>query len=167
MRELGPGKQEMHGRESFHGGIAGTLWVDLDSVRRDSWAGNRSCLGWMTMAAKRKKGSAQPARNSGSGWMMRVTLLSVWLLVGVAGGYAWRSYYPVALPFESPLVSDKQSADTEVEEVEQKLTAVIRRAESAEEERDRLQAKLDSIATEQQQTERELADLKIKDVLGE
>lgn len=79
------------------------------------------------------------------------------------GGYAWRSYYPVALPFESRLVADKTSADLEEGMMAE---AMVRRARQAERERDTLQRRIDALEKEQQRTEQELADMKIRAMLS-
>lgn len=104
------------------------------------------------------------AGGGGAVLLLSVAKVSLILLVGVLAGYFWRSYYPVALPFESRLVADKSSSDIEGGVMTESL---VRRARQAETERDRLARQLESLEAEQERTERELAELKIKSVLSQ
>ena len=114
--------------------------------------------------AARGRGRKKSSKNSGS-FVGAVALFILPLVMGVALGYAWRSYYPLALPYESKLVSDKASADTDKSHLKEVARAAERRAEAAESERDRLRKRLAELEEDQQRTEMELGDLQIKSVL--
>ncbi|MCC6548234.1 hypothetical protein IT570_13800 [Candidatus Sumerlaeota bacterium] len=88
------------------------------------------------------------------------------LLVGTAAGYLVRSYHPLPLPFESQLVADKSSDNVADQAIKEIVETANQRAEKAESERDALRQELASLKTNQQKTERELADMQIKSVLG-
>ncbi len=82
------------------------------------------------------------------------------------GGYFWRSYYPVVLPFETKLVADRSSSQVlggpgSSEETRE----LLRRAERAEAEVAAMRERLERIEADRARAERELADLKIKSVL--
>lgn len=117
------------------------------------------------MAARRKKNTKSRRSASSGGWAGKVFLALLFLAAGLAGGYCWRSYAPLALPFESPLVSDASSADmsnSAMESIAEKATA---KARSAEEELARLRKRIADLEAAQLAAERELADMKIKNVL--
>lgn len=84
------------------------------------------------------------------------------LAVGLVGGYLWRSYYPLALPFESRLVADKSSHDMAGYALAEAQSRQLREVEA---ERDELLRRLERLEAQRAQAERELADLKIKSVL--
>lgn len=105
-------------------------------------------------------------RGVGAGvWMRRFGLMAIGLAAGLAGGYAWRSYAPLALPFESPLVADKNSREVESASLRDLAATANKRAEVAERERDQLKARLEKVQQDQTQAERDLADLKIKSMI--
>jgi septal ring factor EnvC (AmiA/AmiB activator) len=111
-------------------------------------------------AAKRTTGGgARSGFWAGAMAVLRVTAL---LLAGTVVGYCWRSFAPLALPFESRLVADKKSTDIRLE---QDNAAMARRLKTIERERDDLARRLASLEVTQKATERELADLKIKSLL--
>lgn len=87
------------------------------------------------------------------------------LLGGVAVGYALRSYYPLALPFESRLVADRTSKDMGAAQLQDLARAANRRAEQAEKQRDEMKREMDSLKSNKQQAERDLADMQIKSML--
>lgn len=115
------------------------------------------------MAAKKAPAKKPAARKASGG----VDLLG-WLKIaaialgGVAVGYGWRSFFPLALPFESRLVADGRSADipddSRVKEAEARASAAQKELQTA-------QARLKQLEDEKRQAEQELGDLAIKDVL--
>ncbi|MCC5875499.1 MAG: hypothetical protein JJU11_04695 [Candidatus Sumerlaeia bacterium] len=115
----------------------------------------------------RRTSSSAPRRGSAGGGvgslLFTAIKVSLILLIGVMGGYVWRSFYPIALPFESRLVADKSSADVEEGMMAE---AMVRRARQAERERDTLQRRLEAAENEQRRTEQELADMKIRAMLS-
>jgi len=94
-----------------------------------------------------------------------IVLMAVFLLFGIAAGYAWRSYYPLALPIESRLVSDKSPDDFSGEDLQAKAARAEARAERAESELDRMRRRVQQLEQEQNRTEKELADMQIKNML--
>ena len=94
-----------------------------------------------------------------------IVLMAVFLLFGIAAGYAWRSYYPLALPIESRLVSDKSPDDFSGEDLQAKAARAGARAERAESELDRMRRRVQQLEQEQNRTEKELADMQIKNML--
>lgn len=116
-------------------------------------------------AAPRKPAGASSRGGSAViGGLLGWIKLAAVLAVGLAAGYAWRSYYPLALPFESRLVADATSSDlgntVELEEA----TARAKKAERLVKE---LSARVEELEEEQRETERELGDLAIKNMLGQ
>lgn len=95
----------------------------------------------------------------------RFALVGTVLMAAVAGGYAWRSYYPLALPFESPLTADASSEDLHEAPTDRLLEAAVERAERAEQRVVDLEARLASLEEAKREVEREIGDLKIKSVL--
>lgn len=100
----------------------------------------------MTPRKRRKKTSSA---GSGFAW------LAAGLLAGIAGGYIWRSYAPIPLPFDSPLASE-----------EALLLAIQDRAKDAEEEAARLRGAVRRLEREKAEIEEKLADLMIREALG-
>lgn len=86
------------------------------------------------------------------------------LVLGVIGGYLWRSYYPLILPFETPLVADKQSLDVP-ETLRDELAVMEARAEKAEKKCDQLEKQLADLEEDQEKSEEQLGDLQIKEML--
>lgn len=107
------------------------------------------------MAAKKSKGSGVVAMAGKAGIV----------LAAVAAGYVWRSYFPMALPFESRLVADRLSNELDATEWKEEVARAKERAEAAENERRRLTERLAEIESKGKIAERELAELKIKSVL--
>lgn len=123
------------------------------------------------MAAKRARSKPKSkSRTSGGGGFSvgKALLVGVFfLIVGVAGGYVWRSYYPLALPFESPLVSDKSSVDLEDDSLKEIARAATARAEAAERETKRLRSRIDELEAAQLEKEREMGDMQIRNILSD
>jgi len=121
------------------------------------------------MAAKSKAKSVPASRANSAGVLSKLgkmTFLTSLLATGVAGGYLLRSYAPLPLPFESPLVADASSKQVrDVESIELARAEALR-AERAEADRDQLAERLRLIERENRTAERELAELKIKTVLS-
>ena len=113
----------------------------------------------------RSRKPAAPSRGAGGvGSSLKATLKMVLVLaIGLGSGYVWRSYYPLALPFESPLVADKSSADVGQGAA---MDGLGRRAREAEAERDAMARRLAALEATHRDLERELADLKIKSLLS-
>lgn len=99
-------------------------------------------------------------------WARRILGVSALLSAGVVAGYLWRSYAPLALPFESRLVSDNSSSDLSTASLRDLVATADSRAAKAEAERDRLRARLDKLEKEKVEKDREIADLQIRSVLG-
>ncbi|MCB2153489.1 hypothetical protein KQI84_01270 [bacterium] len=114
------------------------------------------------MAKRRKRSS----KTSSRGLFFPVIGVLLLMVLAVAGGYAWRSYAPLPLPGDTPLSGDASMPTGDIA-LKAEVRAAMRRAEQAEEETDRLRRELNRLSSEQQQTEAELADMQIKDVLGE
>lgn len=85
---------------------------------------------------------------------------------GVAAGYCWRSYLPLALPFESRLVADASSKDYQVSSLEEVAKAAEDRVASLEAERDRLKNRVEELEEEHSRKDAEMGDLAIRSVLG-
>ncbi len=115
------------------------------------------------MPRPRKKRA--PSGPNALGLISRFVLVCAVSLAAVAGGYAWRSYYPVALPFESPLTADASSEDLHEAPTDRLLDAAVERAERAEQRVVDLEARLASLEEAKREAEREIGDLKIKSVL--
>lgn len=98
-------------------------------------------------------------------WTRRILGVSALLAVGVVAGYLWRSYAPLALPFESRLVSDNTSADLSTASLRDLVATADARAAKAEAERERLRARLEKLEQEKVARDREIADLQIRSVL--
>ena len=113
------------------------------------------------MAARRKSSSSN---GSPLGRIASTVLL---LLAGVIVGYVWRSYLPMALPFESRLVADRSSEQVADSSLKELVRSSTDRASKAERERDQLRTELAGLKSNQQKTERELAEMQIKSVLSE
>lgn len=122
------------------------------------------------MAARRRRPTSRSRGSSQPGFLSRAVMLGVVLGAGVLCGYLWRSYYPVALPFESALVADKSSTQIVSgggggEAAAADLREATRRAERAEREVESLRQSIQDLEADRARAERELADLKIKSVL--
>ena len=113
--------------------------------------------------AKRR---SRPSKRSSGGLFPVVAVFLFLLALAVAAGYVWRSYAPLPLPGETPLSGDSAMAGGDLD-AELKVKAALRRAADAERETDRLRKELNQLTSQQQQTEAELADMQIKDVLGD
>ncbi len=92
-------------------------------------------------------------------------MLGLMLGLGLLGGYFWRSYYPVVLPFESKLVADRTSSEIVGGGDPAEVRELLRRAEEAEAEVASMRDRMERIEAERARAERELADHKIKSVL--
>lgn len=112
------------------------------------------------MAVRRGKKSGMTMADT-MVWAGRLGLV----VVGVAAGYLWRSYLPLALPFESRLVADKSSDDLALNAREE-LAAERSRTEAAESEADRLRRRVETLESAAQKAEKQLAEMQIKSVLG-
>jgi len=114
-----------------------------------------------------------PARRKGTagggfvGGLKKAAGVGGLISLGLSGGYLCRSYFPLPLPFESKLVADRSSQDLSSDSLKNLAKAATTRAENAERQRDELQRQMADIETRQQDTERQLADLKVKSVLGQ
>lgn len=115
--------------------------------------------------AKRATRTTKKTSNRGGFSVLSIMLYSGLLLAGVTGGYFWRSYFPLALPIESPLVADRSSADLGQDTFEEVLQQTREKAREAEQERDRLRKKVAELEKEKAETKRELGDSKIKSIL--
>lgn len=103
------------------------------------------------MAAARRKRS----KRGGTGLGPWALVFAAGAILGVLGGYAWRSYAPAPLPGDTPLSSDRHLVE-----------AVTERARSAEEEAARLRGEVNRLLRVQFETEEKLADLQIQATLG-
>jgi hypothetical protein len=112
------------------------------------------------MAAKGK------GRSAGQSPFVQFLIHLTVLGSGVAGGYVWRSYYPLALPIESPLVADRRSDEVSIRQLKELAEAANERAEKAEAERDALNGKLAKTDTVRTSAEHDLGDLQIKTMLS-
>lgn len=111
--------------------------------------------------ATRKKSSTGPLSTA-----LRWTGFAFAAVALVAGGYVWRSYWPLALPFESPLVADGSSGAVDREaEWRRQLEQEASRREEVERERDRLREELNHTRTTVQSKEAEIGDRQIQDLL--
>ena len=99
--------------------------------------------------ARRKRKSTPSTRSTI--WLVHGLLLCT----GLAAGYVWRSYAPLPLPGGSALSGDTPSR-VDPEELS-------RRAEAKKE---RLREELDDLREKQEQTEEDLAEIQIKEILG-
>lgn len=113
---------------------------------------------------RRKKPATRRGGGGGgaSGVLLATLKVALLLAVGVSAGYLWRSYYPLALPFETRLVADKSSSDMEGYALAETQSRRLREVEA---ERDDLLRRIERLESDRAQAERELADLKIKSVL--
>ncbi len=123
------------------------------------------------MAAKRSRAKGKPrttksSAKSGGFSVAKGGLLLALMVVAVATGYVWRSYYPLALPFESPLVSDKSSVDLGGGELKEIARAANTRADAAEKESKRLQKRINELEANQREAEREMGDMQIRSILS-
>jgi uncharacterized protein (UPF0335 family) len=87
------------------------------------------------------------------------------LFVGIVAGYCWRSFFPVALPFESRLVSDKSSDDVATSQLRELVRSANERADRVEREKKTLAARVQELESARAKAQQELADLQIKNVL--
>jgi hypothetical protein len=118
----------------------------------------------MASRAKTTRSRKPAASVGGMGSRFKGVLkIALVLAIGLGSGYAWRSYFPLALPFESPLVADKSSQDVAQGSA---MDGLGRRAREAEAERDSLARKLADLEASHRDLERELADMKIKSLLS-
>ncbi|MBI1292675.1 hypothetical protein GC173_15785 [bacterium] len=114
------------------------------------------------MAARGRGKSASGGALAGiAGWLKIAAFVSV----GVVGGYLWRSYYPLALPFESALVADKSSDDVATLQLRELARAANERADREAREREALAARLRDIEKDRHQTELEVGDLQIQSII--
>lgn len=85
---------------------------------------------------------------------------------GVVAGYCWRSYLPLALPVESPLVADSSSYDLKANSLQEVAKAAEKQVAALEAERDRLKERVEELEQVKTQKDAEIGDLAIKSVLG-
>jgi len=96
---------------------------------------------------------------------VRVALFLLAFSLGVAGGYAWRSFAPAPLPGASPLSGDPQLYTAAAADLEKEVRAAEDRASKAEDEVTRLRAEVNRLTRQKDATEAELADLQIRAAL--
>lgn len=89
--------------------------------------------------------------------------------LGVVGGYAWRSYAPlrVAALEGSPLASDAAAVSAQAESLEREAADLRRRARSAEEQAAEATAEVRRVRRDLEAAERQLADIQIREALGQ
>ena len=85
--------------------------------------------------------------------------------MGVVGGYVWRSYAPLSLPFESPLVADKSSDDVAAIQLRELAKAANERADKEAREREALAARLRDIENDRRAAEANLGDMQIRTII--
>ena len=102
------------------------------------------------MAAQKKK----KARKSVGSPLRGILTHGCVLLTGLAGGYALAVFAPAGLPL--PSGEDAPEADEG-----DKL------AEEARQQREKLQKELERLRSQQEETEEEMAEMQIREILGE
>jgi hypothetical protein len=95
------------------------------------------------------------------GWLK----VGAFVFVGMVGGYVWRSYFPIALPFESQLVADKSSDDVATLQLRELARSANERADREAREREALAARLRDLEKDRSKAEQNLGDLQIQTII--
>jgi len=111
--------------------------------------------------AARGKGKGSGMMAGVGSWLKALCMVGV----GLVGGYVWRSYAPLPLPFESPLVADKSSDDVATAQLRELAKSANERADMEAREREALAARRRDIENDRRAAEANLGDMQIRTII--